>query len=55
MAKIMSPALKTAIAKELGVFSPQVAGGDFGEVSSRDCGNMIKTAVQMAESRIGRK
>lgn len=55
MAKVMSPALKTAIAKDLGFFSPQVAGGDFGDVSSRNCGNMIKTAIQLAESRIGGK
>lgn len=45
----MSDSLKMEIAKELGFFSPQVAQGDFGEVSSRNCGNMVRSAIAIAE------
>ncbi len=46
---IMSDALKMEIAKELGIYNQVQADGDFGSVSSRDCGNMVKTAIQLAE------
>lgn len=49
---VMSDSLKMEIAKELGFFSPQVAGGDFGDVSSRNCGNMVKAAIQIAERNL---
>ncbi len=45
---VMSDSLKMEIAKELGFFSPQVAQGDFGEVSSRNCGNMVRSAIEIA-------
>ncbi|MFY9174350.1 MAG: small, acid-soluble spore protein, alpha/beta type [Peptococcia bacterium] len=51
---IMSDSLKMEIAKELGFFSPQVARGDFGDVSSRNCGNMVRTAIEIAERSIQR-
>lgn len=47
--RAMSDALKMEISKELGFFSPEVAKGDFGNVSSRNCGNMVRTAIEIAE------
>jgi len=43
------------IASELGVFGKvQPAQSiDWGSVSSRDCGNMVKMAIQMAERNHG--
>ena len=49
---VMSDSLKMEIAKELGFFSPQVARGDFGDVSSRNCGSMVRAAIQIAESNL---
>ena len=49
---IMSDSLKMEIAKELGFYSPDVARGDFGDVSSRNCGNMVRTAIAMAERSV---
>lgn len=44
---IMSEHLKEEIAKELGVY--QIVRNDgWGAVSSRDCGNMVKKAIEMA-------
>lgn len=40
------------IAGELGVFG-QPQSIDWGSVSSRDCGNMVKMAIQMAERNLG--
>jgi small acid-soluble spore protein F (minor alpha/beta-type SASP) len=49
---IMSDNLKTEIAKELGVYDTVKSGG-WGEVSSRDCGNIVKKAIKMAERSVG--
>lgn len=49
---VMSDALKMEIAKELGFFNPEVANGDFGNVSSRNCGSMVRTAIQIAERNL---
>lgn len=49
---IMSDNLKTEIAKELGVYDTVKSGG-WGEVSSRDCGNIVKKAIEMAERSVG--
>lgn len=46
---LMSDALKMECARELGFFDAEVARGDFGNVSSRNCGNMVKTAISIAE------
>lgn len=46
---IMSDALKMECAKELGIYDTVTSDGDFGNVSSRNCGNMVKTAIQIAE------
>jgi len=45
---LMSEQLKHEIAKELGVYSTVEAEG-WGAVSSRDCGNIVKKAIEMAE------
>lgn len=44
----MSEELKAEIAKELGVYNT-VASEGWGSVSSRNCGNIVKKAIEMAE------
>ena len=48
---IMSEQLKYEIAQELGV-DHIVATEGWGAVSSRDCGNMVRMAIQIAERNI---
>jgi len=48
---IMSEELKAEIAKELGVYNI-VKNEGWGSVSSRDCGNIVKKAIEMAERNI---
>jgi len=43
---------KYEIANELGVFGA-AQPIDWGAVSSRDCGNMVKMAIQMAQRNLG--
>jgi small acid-soluble spore protein F (minor alpha/beta-type SASP) len=43
----MSEDLKVEIARELGVYDTVSTEG-WGSVSSRDCGNMVKKAIEMA-------
>ena len=50
-AGIMSEALKYEIARELGV-DQVVSSQGWGAVSSRDCGNMVKKAIEIAERNI---
>lgn len=51
---IMSESLKEELAKELGVYNTVKTEG-WGSVSSRDCGNLVKKAIEMAErNMIGR-
>ncbi|MDP4180450.1 MAG: small, acid-soluble spore protein, alpha/beta type [Bacillota bacterium] len=45
---IMSDRLKTEIAKELGVYNTVETEG-WGSVSSRNCGNIVKKAIEIAE------
>ena len=45
---IMSYQLKEQIAQELG-FARTLQQEGFGGVSSRDCGNMVKMAIELAE------
>lgn len=52
--KIMSEKLKTEIAKELGVYDT-VASEGWGSVTSRDCGNIVKKAIEIAERNINKK
>ncbi len=51
---IMSEALKAEIAKELGVYDT-VAREGWGSVSSRDCGNIVKKAIEIAERNLGNR
>ena len=47
----MSDALKYEIAKELGVYDVVKQDG-WGAVSSRDCGNIVTKAIEMAERSV---
>lgn len=46
--KLLSEQSKYEIAKKLGVYDT-VANEGWGSVSSRDCGNIVKTAIEIAE------
>jgi len=48
---MMSENLKMEIAKELGVYDTVKTAG-WGEVTSRDCGNMVRKAIEIAERSI---
>jgi small acid-soluble spore protein F (minor alpha/beta-type SASP) len=48
---IMSYQLKQQIAQELG-FAGALQQEGFGGVSSRDCGNMVKMAIELAERNL---
>jgi len=50
----MSERLKAEIAKELGVYETVRTEG-WGSVTSRDCGNIVKKAIEMAERSFGSK
>ena len=47
----MSDALKTEIAKELGVYDTVKTSG-WGSVSSRDCGHIVTKAIEIAERNV---
>ena len=51
---IMSNQLKEEIAKELGVYETVKQNGGWGDVSSRDCGNMATKAIEMAERSVSK-
>ncbi|MCX7921380.1 MAG: alpha/beta-type small acid-soluble spore protein [Clostridia bacterium] len=51
---IMSDALKAEIAKELGVYNTVQSEG-WGAVSSKNCGNIVKVAIEMAERNLNGK
>ena len=48
---VMTDKLKYEIAKELGVYDI-VKNEGWGNVSSRDCGNIVTKAIEMAERSI---
>ncbi|MFD1021139.1 small, acid-soluble spore protein, alpha/beta type [Thalassobacillus hwangdonensis] len=50
---IMSDQLKEEIAKELGIYDT-VQNEGWGGIKSRDAGNMVKMAVQMAQRQMER-
>ena len=52
---IMSENLKEEIARELGVYDKVKNDGGWGNVSSRDCGNMVKKAIEVAERSVAGK
>jgi small acid-soluble spore protein F (minor alpha/beta-type SASP) len=47
----MSEQVKQRLAQELGV-ADKVQNGNWGNVSSRDCGNIVKLAIQYAERQM---
>lgn len=51
----MSENLKMEIAKELGVYDSVKASGGWGDVSSRDCGNIVTKAIEIAERGVSGK
>lgn len=51
MAKIMSETLKEEIARQMGV-DGVVRREGWGSVSSRDCGRMVQTAIEIAEDSL---
>ncbi len=50
--RIMSDRLKYELARELGVADVVAREGDFGSVSSRNCGNLVKLAIERAEKSL---
>lgn len=52
--RVMSDALKMECAKELGIYNQVQADGDFGNVSSRNCGSLVRTAIELAERNLTR-
>lgn len=48
----MSEKLKEEIAKELGVYEKVKRDNGWGNVSSRDCGNIVAKAIEMAEKNV---
>lgn len=51
---MMSEKLKYEIARELGVDQVVRQEGGWGSVSSRDCGNMVRKAIEIAERQISK-
>ena len=49
--RMMSENLKMEIARELGVFDVVKTNG-WGEVSSKNCGNMVRKAIEMADRNV---
>ena len=48
---VMSENLKEEIAKELGVYEKVKQDGGWSNVSSKDCGNMVKKAIEIANRK----
>jgi small acid-soluble spore protein F (minor alpha/beta-type SASP) len=48
---MMSDNLKAEIARELGVYDIVQSRG-WGEVSSKNCGNIVRKAIEMAERSV---
>lgn len=48
---LMSENLKEEIAKELGVYEKVKQDGGWGNVSSKDCGNMVTKAIEIANKK----
>ena len=46
--KLISEKLKEEIAKELGVYDKVKQEGGWGNVSSKDCGNIVTKAIEIA-------
>ena len=50
---MMSEALKEEIAKELGVYEQVKKDGGWQNVSSKDCGNIVTKAIEIANKKVG--
>ena len=54
--KLISENLRTEIAKELGVYDQvKKDGGSWASVSSRDCGNIVTKAIEIANRSVENK
>lgn len=54
--KLISENLREEIAKELGVYEQvKQDGGNWANVSSRDCGNIVSKAIEIANRSIENK
>ncbi|MCH5585848.1 alpha/beta-type small acid-soluble spore protein [Shimazuella sp. AN120528] len=51
---VMSDALKVEIAKELGFYDVVQQEG-WGGITTRDAGNMVKRAIQIAEEQLAKQ
>ena len=49
--KVMSESLKEEIARQMGVYNT-VHNEGWGSVSSRDCGRIVQTAIDIAENSL---
>lgn len=49
---LMSEELKVEIAKELGVYEQVNQDGGWQNVSSKDCGNIVKKAIEIANRKV---
>lgn len=49
---MMSEALKEEIAKELGVYDQVKKDGGWQNVSSKDCGNIVTKAIEIANRKV---
>lgn len=49
---MMSEALKEEIAKELGVYEQVKRDGGWQNVSSKDCGNIVTKAIEIANRKV---
>lgn len=53
MSKLISNNLREEIAKELGVYDTvKKDGGSWSNVSSKDCGNIVKKAIEIANRTV---
>ncbi len=53
MAKIMSDETKYELAKELG-FAHKVKNGDWGNITTREAGLLVKKAIEKADNQLTR-
>lgn len=51
---LMSEAFKYALARELG-FAHEVRAGDWGEITAREAGSLVRAAIARAEARLSRR
>ena len=50
--KLISENLREEIAKELGVYERVKKDGGWGNVSSKDCGNIVTKAIEIANRSV---